>query len=154
MFDVDHEVTAWSAAVHAERCRPEAGAAELSDHLHCEIDRARAEGLSDEEAFRIATSRLGSQREISRELDKNRTLLGSICRVAAKLDGAMTNPHHRRLLMAHALIWAAVMIASELLFAKTGSRQISAWFLTGVLIPLWLASEQLLRRALRHRPAA
>jgi hypothetical protein len=155
MFDLDREVAAWSAAVYAERCQPAAGVAELSDHLYCEIDRARAAGLSDEEAFRTAVARLGAASELTAENAKNRSALGTVCQIAAKLDGpASTSPQHRRLLLAHAVLWATLMIASSLVLKKTGASQASGLLLTVILIPLWQASDQLLRRALRKRPVS
>jgi hypothetical protein len=154
MFDLDREVATWSAAVHAERCQSAAGkgVAELSDHLYCEIERGRAAGLSDEEAFRTAIARLGAASELTAENAKNRSALGTVCQVAAKLDGpASTSLEHRRLLLAHAVIWAALLIASSLVLKKTGASEASALLLTVIFIPLWQASDQLLRRALRKR---
>jgi hypothetical protein len=153
MFNLDREVAAWSAAVHAERCQPSAGIAELTDHLYCEIDRARAEGLSDEEAFRTAVARVGSAPELTAEHAKNRSALGAACQVALKLDGPGFNSEHRGLLAAHAAIWAALMIVLALVLRKATSPELSAWLLIGILIPLWLASDQILRAALRRRPA-
>jgi hypothetical protein len=145
MFDLDREVTAWSAAIHATGCRSAAEVAELSDHLYCEIDRARAEGLSDEGAFRAAVARVGSARELMAEHAKNRSALGTVCQVAARLDG-VANPDHRPFLLAHAVIWAALIIASSLVLPKA----VAVWFLV-VASPLWWASDQLLRAALRNR---
>lgn len=154
MFDLNREVAAWSAAVHAERCQPAAGVAELSDHLYCEIDRARGAGLSDEEAFRTAIARLGSTVELTTEHAKNRSALGIACQVAAKFDRSASSPEHRRLLLAHALVWATLMIASALVLTKTAAPDVSGWLLTVIFIPLWWASDQLLRLALRQRPAS
>ena len=152
MFDLEREVAAWSATVHAERCQPAASVAELSDHLYCEIDQARATGLSEEEAFRAAVARIGSPSALTAEHAKNRSALGTVCRVAAKLDGSSSSPEQRRLLVAHALIWAALMIASALMLKKTAS-EVSVLMLITIFIPLSWASEQLLRRAFRQGPA-
>ncbi len=153
MFNLDREVAAWSAAVHAERCRPAADVAELSDHLHCEIDRARAAGLSDEEAFRTAIARLGSAPELTAEHAKNSSALASACQVAAKLDRSGSSPGHRRRLLAHALVWAALIIASSLLLTRAAAPKAYASLLIVIFIPLWWASDQLLRLALRQRHA-
>ena len=150
MFNLDREVAAWSAAVHAARCQPTASITELTDHLYCEIDRGRAEGLSDEEAFRTAIARLGSAEELKAEHAKNRSALGTVCQVAARLDGPpLPNPEHRRLLLVHALIWASLMIAASLILKKAGASQVSSLLLVVIFIPLWQVSDQLLRRALR-----
>jgi hypothetical protein len=153
MFDLDREVAAWSAAVYAERCQPAAGVEELSDHLYCEIDRARGEGLSEEEAFNAAIARLGSAPELKAEHAKNRSALGAACQVVAKADRLGASPEYRRLLLAHALVWAAVMIASALVLKKTAAPETFGWLLIGVFFPLWWASDQILRRAVRRRPA-
>jgi len=150
MFDLEREVAAWSAAVHAERCQPAASVAELSDHLYCEIESAREAGMSDEEAFRIATARLGSMKDLAAEHEKNRSALGAACQVAAKIDGPILRPDHRRVLVAHAMIWAAIIIASTLVLKKTTPSEVLSWLLLGVFIPLWLASDMVVRWALRR----
>jgi hypothetical protein len=147
MFDLNREVEAWSAAVYAERCQPAASVAELSDHLYCEIDLGRAAGLSDEEAFRTAVARLGSVSELSAENAKNRSAFGAACAVAAKLEGPFSR-QHRGLLLAHALLWATLIIASSVILKKA---EAAAWMSIAILIPLWWASEQLLRRAVVTR---
>ncbi len=151
MFDLDREVANWTAAVYAARCRPEAGVAELTDHLHCEIDRARQEGLSDEEAFRTAVARLGSVPELIAENAKNRSALGTACEVVARAERSLSS-EQRRLLYIHAWVWAAVMIATSVILKKTAGDT-SAWFSGTILIPLWLASDQIFRRALRRHVA-
>jgi hypothetical protein len=148
MFDLEREVTAWSEGVHAGRCRGSAGAAELKDHLYCEIESARGEGLSDEAAFAEAVRKLGRAGELAAENAKNQSALGTACAVAEKLDGA--GPKSRGLLLAHAIVWAAITVASALL-AKASAASSSAflWQMLLVLLPGWIATEQILRRALR-----
>jgi hypothetical protein len=153
VFNLDREVAAWATAVHAQRCQPVAGVAELSDHLYCEIERARAEGQPDEEAFHTATERLGSTTALAAEHDKNRSALGTACQLAAKIDGPLVTAADRRLLMAHAFVWAALMIATAIVLKKSTTNEVFAWLLICVFVPLWLASNQILRRALRLRPA-
>lgn len=151
MFDLDREVANWTAAVYAARCRPDAGVAELTDHLYCEIDRAREEGLSDEEAFRAAVARLGSVPQLVAENAKNRSALGTVCEVVARVEGSLTR-EQRRLLNVHAFIWAVAMIVTSAMVKRTVPN-LSAWFLLTALLSLWWASDQLLRRALRRRVA-
>lgn len=154
MFDLDREVAAWSRAVHEERCQPAAVVAELSDHLYCEIERARATGLSDEAAFRAATARLGTARQLTAEHAKNRSALGTACQMAARLDPAMGRPEQRWLLLAHAAVWAALIIATTLALKKAAPAEVSVWLLTVIFVSLWWASEQLLRLALRQKREA
>lgn len=150
MFDLDREVASWSAALQGERCHDAARVAELTDHLYCEIDRAREEGLSDEEAFRTAVARIGSVAELTEEHAKNRSM---VCAVAAKIEPPVSNPEHRGPLIAHALIWASLIIASSLLFSKSEAPNFYGYLLTGVFVPLWWASDRLLRSALRRKDA-
>ena len=151
MFELDREVTAWSEAVHADRCRNAASTAELSDHLYCEIDRAHAEGLSDEQAFATAVARLGPASKLAAEHVKNRSLLGAGCAVAARFEHGESSAHQRWLLVAHAVVWATAVIATSLVMKSAGSGA-AEWVLLLILIPSWLGSEQILRRALRSRP--
>jgi hypothetical protein len=148
MFDLERAVAEWIATVHARGCRADEDATELADHLYCEIDRARATGLGDEEAFAAAVARLGTAVELGAEHGKNRRLAGLLCRYSERLDPS-ASPEQRRLLLGHAWIWAALMIASALVMAASEARDHFVILLTTVLVPLWWASDRLLRRALR-----
>ena len=149
MFDLDKEVTAWSEAVYAGRCRRAASVAELSDHLYCEIDRARADGLPDEQAFAAAVAKLGSGPELAAEDAKNRSVLQTACATAARSERGLTG-EHRKLLLAHAILWAALILGSSLVLSKTAAPKSLEMLFVSLLIPIWWASEQLLRRALRR----
>jgi hypothetical protein len=156
MFDLEKEVAAWSEAVHAGRCSQAASVAELSDHLYCEIDRARAGGLSDEQAFAAAVAKLGPAPELAAEHAKNRSLLQTGCAAAARYERSEPSGKRRGLLVAHAIIWAVLTIASALVWKSAAPAASGAfeWLLIGVFVPSWLASEQILRRALRAKPRA
>ena len=57
----------------------------------------------------------------------------------------------RGLLIGHALIWAAVILATSIMLSKTDTPGTYAtYLLTGVLVPSWWASQEILRRALRN----
>lgn len=149
MFDLDREVNAWSSAVNAERCQASGGIAELTDHLYCEIELGRAAGLSDEEAFRQATAKLGAAPELAAEHVKNRSALGAACQVAAKLDDPRLTGRDRRLMIVHGLIWAVLIIATSLFLSKVPDvSKAVQWLVLTTFIPLWWASERILRRAL------
>jgi hypothetical protein len=152
MFDLEKEVAAWSESVHADRCRRAESVAELSDHLHCEIDRARASGMSDEAAFTAAVARLGAAPELAAEHAKNRNLLQAGCAAALRYERSVS-PGQRGLLLAHAILWAALILASSLVLSKSAAPATLGYLLIGVLVPSWWASEQILRRALRPKRA-
>ena len=167
MFDLEKEVAAWSAAVYADRCGNAGTAgsiAELTDHLLCEIDQLKAARstpggslLSDEQAFKIAIANLGGKRGLAAEYAQNRSLLAAIWAKVVRYERAQSiglTREHRRLLAAHAILWAVLMAASSLALSGSGSKEGATWLLTGVWIPLWWASEQVLRRALRSRTGA
>ena len=129
MFDLDREIHAWSTRERARRCGRTPAVAEMEDHLHCEIDRLRKEeGLRVEEAFAAATAGL------ARSID-----LGGDRRAA------------RGPLLAHAFIWAALILASAIVLHDREGGTTHGLLLTLVLVPLWFASDQLLRRVMRLR---
>ena len=152
MFDLEKEVAAWSQAVHADRCRNAGRVAELTDHLHCEIDRARAEGVSDERAFAAAVARLGQGQELAAEHAKDRSVLRKACAVVARYDRMESSGGHRGLLIAHSMLWASVMLATSLMMSRAAASGTLGLLLIVVLVPSWWGSELILRRALRHKP--
>jgi hypothetical protein len=153
MFDLEREVTAWSRAAAAGPCRNAATVDELRDHLHCEIERARAGGLSDEAAFRAAVERLGSGEALAAELRKNRTVLGAACELAASGEPRGTTGAQRRLLMVHGALWAAMLIVAALVLPKGPGRETFGWLVIVLFIPMWFASERLLRSSFRSGSA-
>jgi len=149
MFDLEKEVAAWSAGVDAGRCRQAASAAELSDHLYCEIERAREDGLSDEQAFAAAVAKLGRVADLTSEHAKGRSVLGRVCAAAERYDNA--HGESRELLLAHGILWAAVMLGSSLMLVGWAAPKALAYLLIGVLVPGWWASQAVMLRALRRR---
>ncbi len=147
MFDLEKEVAAWARSVHADRCRGAASVDELIDHLHCEIDHARAKGLSDEQAFAAAVARLGRAGELAAEHGKNRSWLAWVC---ANERGFASN-RGRSLLLSHAIIWASLMLGTALVMSKRDDPDTFTLLLILVMLPLWGASDQILRRALRSQ---
>lgn len=130
LFDLEREIDAWSEKAYGSPCRDKAATLdELKDHLHCEIERLETEGRTREEAFWIATAKLG---------ESTRSASGS-------RDGRALN----RGRIAHAIIWAAVMIATAIVLAKSDARESSTYLLIVVLIPAWYMSDLLLSRFLR-----
>lgn len=151
MFDLERETKAWARTVHADRCRGSASESELLDHLYCEIDLARTQGLDDEHAFVAAVAKLGSSGALRAEHAKNRSFLGMVCAFAARLEGRESSAGARSLLAAHGVVWATLMISLSLVLTRYLSRNTTCWVLLGILVPLWWASEQVLRRAIRSR---
>ncbi len=152
MFDLEREIKAWSEAALEGACRDAAGVAELTDHLWCEVERARSGGLSDEQAFHAAVAKLGPAKSFAAEHAKNRSLLGEACAIAARLEGGGPRGSHKELLVTHSLFWAGLMLVLAFMLPKGADRDAPGWLFVAVLIPAWWTSEQLLRRALRRPP--
>ena len=151
MFDLNREVKSWAASVYAQRCEASASIDELSDHLYCEIERGRAEGLSDEAAFHAAVARLGSATALAAEDARNRSALSTVCQVASKFERSTSMPQHRRALLAHAVIWASLMLAASIVMKTGGVSRGPSLLLLSIMVPLWSASDRLMQRVLRHR---
>jgi hypothetical protein len=163
LFDLEKEVTTWSRDVHADRCRNADEVAELADHLLCEIEQLKASRsksdrgpLSDEQAFKIAVANLGGRRGLTAEHAKNRSRVGALWAKVVRYERAQSaglTREHGRLLAAHAILWAVLIATSALALSKAGAKDAASWLFT-VWIPLWFASEMVLRRALRSRTGA
>jgi hypothetical protein len=155
MFDLEREVDLWSRTVDATRCRLSTSgisAAELADHLHSEIERARRQhgpALTAEAAFAAAVQRFGEQTEVRAEHAKNRSWFSRvICRWAGVERAAAATRFGRGLLVAHALLWGALMISSTLVLIRFGAPKPAQWMLLILWVPSWWGCDQLLRRAL------
>lgn len=148
MFELEREVRAWSEAVYASRCRNAASVAELSDHLYCEIDRARAEGMSDEQAFAAAVAKLGSASELAAEHAKSRSWLARFYAWEVQASRGASGRKQAWLHIANALIWAMVMLASAYLLKKDGAPHDTRTSILFLLLSSWVGTDQLLRAAM------
>lgn len=130
MFDLEREVDRWTDKAFAGSCRGKAASlAELRDHLHSDVERLMGEGRSSEDAFRMATARLGE--------------------TAGGLAAPEGNSKLRQARLANAMIWAALILGTALVLAKRSDQDVLNFLLIGVLLPLWFAADQLLARLLR-----
>jgi hypothetical protein len=150
MFDLNRAVALWSASVQGDACRNKARSAELEDLLHCEFERARAGGLADEQAFAAAVRIVGSAQSLSAELAKDRPWWRRACAALLRLERHDSEQGARGLLLAHSLLWAALMIALALLVRRSSAPVAFGGMLTGVLVPMAWTSDRILRQALRR----
>lgn len=151
MFDLDREIDSWCRQVLGARCVNTAGMDELVDHVYCEVERARSEGMDDAAAFAAATSRLGEPEELAREYRKN---YGPVARLFQKLLRLEYQPEYRlhyRLFIGHSVIWALAIIAAALIANSQDLQQATSFTITLFLIAGYFVSERLLRKALRKR---
>lgn len=78
MFNLDDEIDGWCRAIHTHWFNRNAQIEELKDHLYCEIAGLEKKGLSQEQAFFIATERLGNIEALITEYAKNRGFVSSL----------------------------------------------------------------------------
>ncbi len=69
-FNLDHVLTDWKQGFLTQTNMSEDQVEELESHLLDEMDHLKTTGLNEEEAFIIATKRIGSQAFLSAEYDK------------------------------------------------------------------------------------
>ena len=150
MFNLDEEIDALSHRVYASRCRNAAHMAELRDHLYCEIEQLRARGMSDEQAFAAARAKFGAGSAFARELAKNLTPAELLCEWAARYDRGIADPRWRSAFIVHGAVWALVILVAAIAIKHAHLSESWSWLFTAVMIPLWYASELLLRNVLAH----
>jgi len=68
-FDLEQAITSWRAFLSGQESLDVADLDELENHLREDVDRWRAAGLSDEEAFRKALRRLGNVTDLAGSYD-------------------------------------------------------------------------------------
>ncbi len=132
----------WCAAILAQSGKNAASVDELADHLHCEIERLMAEGLSADAAFATATEQMGNRELLVTEFAKNHTRLTKLRRAIQAVDtengsaGSTTNLGLKKLMLIQLMLLAIVTFATQQVLAGTG------YFLkVAVLIyALWLGS--------------
>jgi len=125
MFDLDREVKAWCSGILPDDCAQSDKRQELEDHLYSEIARLETRGLSQEQAFTTATDRMGEAKMLMSEYSKNRSFVSRLCALDRRLSGtgALTSPSLRkkanRLLIGHAILWAAAMLATAFVLRQS-----------------------------------
>jgi hypothetical protein len=157
MFDLRKEVATWSQSVKVGSCgtTQTLDKAELIDHLYCEIERGRSTGLTDEQAFAAAVAKIGRLPELTVEGAKNRSRLGAAWAGIVRFECAQysaVEPQHRKVLVANAILWSALVVASTLVLSASDAAETLGVLITTVWVPMWLSSDLLLRRALRSKP--
>lgn len=84
MFRLDHEISKWCSGLAHHGHLSGSQLEELRDHLCNEIEKQQASGVSEEEAFRLAISRLGTIDELTHEYSKNQQI-GHVLSVIANV---------------------------------------------------------------------
>jgi hypothetical protein len=152
MNELDRKVAEWCERIHLDRCwyRSKDSVEELQDHLYSEIEHLMTDGMNEDAAFDAATRKLGNIHDLEREFSRNRSWLGRLSRNIA-LSECGVSKKERKMRMANSMIWAVLMIASALVLRNidVDAGKVSAYLLIVVFVPLWFASDQLIRKAAR-----
>ena len=149
MFDLDREIDSWCRDVLGARCVNTAGMDELVDHVHCEVEKLRGQGMNAEEAFNAATERMGDTRELAREYTKNYGPVARLVQKLMRLENCAAHRVHYKLFIGHALAWATAMIVTALVANAFDAPKSIAGAITLALILGYVGSEHLLRKALK-----
>ena len=154
MFELEREVLAWCRSIHASGPDRQERTDELADHLFCEIDRLTAQGLSDEQAFQMATRRMGETDALIQEHSKNTggaSKVWSVFRAlgtcnSGALGEMLSDKERSALLIAVSLVFAGAMLfASYLMRASEHSQTV-----TYALIAVWWIPFSVLSTAGQH----
>ena len=147
MFDLDQEIHAWCCTIYPCWWNRDARTTELADHLYCEVERLRAGGLSEEEAFLAATKRMGTVATLISEHAKNRNWLASISGTGINQlenwGSSMSPKRASTLIIVISLIFAAAIIVSTYLLVDTQYEQYSQTVMY-LLIAIWFIPYSLL----------
>jgi hypothetical protein len=109
MFDLDKAINDWCSKVVAHNIWEAEKVDELKDHLYCIIEEQIAARESPEQAFFNATNGMGYTEATQFENSGRARIVSGICKVLSKIEGHPSSDSP--MVIAHALIWACVMLA-------------------------------------------
>jgi len=100
---------------------------ELKDHLFCEIEVPLEEGLTDQQAFSLATKKLGQPDALLDEYSKNRKIFSRMCNsnetslseYSQQRSHVMSYKQNSKRLLGQSIMWAAAMLSSAMLFGES-----------------------------------
>ncbi len=123
MFNIDLAVHQWCARVLQSHSIKSKKIDELKDHLYCAIEAEKAQGLSDEAAFKQAIQSLGESETLQQSYDSNLTFLNKLCafeygkisEFSNTIEGEKIMKIYQKLVLSQSILWAAAIIACALL---------------------------------------
>lgn len=127
MFNLETAVEEWCQGIGNPRGGPAELKEELKDHLYCEIEALLEEDLSDQQAFSLATKKLGQPDELLDEYSKNRSVFSKICNstetklseYSQQRSHVMSYKQNSKRIIGQSIMWAAAMLSSALLFGES-----------------------------------
>ena len=127
MFDLENAVDRFCEDIGSFKGRDDGLKEELKDHLYCEIEALQKEGLTDQQAFKLATKKLGEPDALLSEYSKNRKVFSLMCdssnpslnEYSQQRSHVMSYKQNVKRIIGQALIWAAALISSGLLLGES-----------------------------------
>lgn len=119
-FSIEKAAVDWSRSRQARGCAGGMNRDELVDHLICEAERLVSEGnMTPEAAFETAKAGL--------------------------TNASPANPNQNKAIIANAIIWAVLMLATGVVLAGS-TNDAGNFLITVVFPPLWWVSDMTIRR--------
>ena len=127
MFNLPDEIQRYCQSVYPVGAQRDEAIAELSDHLHCEVERWMGEGLSEEAAFQRAIDQVGAAEELAVEGLRAQTGWQRFASVLFALSTLNAKSLTRLLTPTQASAW---IIGVSLFFAgmMTLTSRLGLWF--------------------------
>ena len=127
MFNVETAVDEWCQGIGNSQGESSELKEELKDHLYCEIEALLEEGLSDQQAFSLATKKLGQPDALLDEYSKNRNIFSKMCNsteaslseYSQQRNHVMSYKQSSKRIIGQSLLWAAAMLSSALLLGES-----------------------------------
>jgi hypothetical protein len=142
MFNLENAVDNWCKSVGVSQNSNAELFEELKDHLYCEIETLEHEGLSSEQAFNLASKKMGEPRKLIEEYNQNRSLFTVLCRSNEPNLNEYTQQRNRvmnyrksvKRILSQSILWAATILVSALLLGD--SEQYSTYMLLLLVIAM------------------
>jgi len=127
MFNLETAVDEWCQGIGNPQGESAELKEELKDHLYCEIEALLEEGLSDQQAFSLATKKLGQPEALLDEYRKNRNIFSRMCNstetnlseYSQQRSHVMSYKQNTKRILAQSILWAAAMLSSALLLGES-----------------------------------
>ncbi len=97
--------------------------------------------MSEQQAFGVATEKIGDAAALDAEFDKNRSLISRVGRRVHAVDNSSSGGPRR----AHAFLGGTFVLAAAIVLTSLDATEAAAYLLV-VFVPLWFASGELLNR--------
>lgn len=140
MFNLETAVDEWCKSISNPQGESAELREELKDHLYCEIEALLEEGLSEQQAFSLASKKLGQPDALLEEYSKNRSIFSRMCNsTETKLseytqqrNEVMTYKQTSKRIIGQSLLWAAAILGSAMLFRDSEQQFLYLLLLVGL----------------------